>query len=77
MPSGDARARQSRSAHFNPIDRFFRPYRRFGRSNALVERPLDLPHVTIVPQDHGPLSVAVQLGVGRGEPRQPRRAFNA
>jgi 3',5'-cyclic AMP phosphodiesterase CpdA len=35
--------------YFNPIDRFFRPYRRFGRVERLVERPLDLERVTIVP----------------------------
>lgn len=35
--------------YFNPIDRFFRPYRRFGKVERLVERALDLKHVTIVP----------------------------
>lgn len=35
--------------YFNPFDRFFRPYRRFGRVERLIERPLDLPRVTIVP----------------------------
>lgn len=35
--------------YFNPIDRFFRPYRRFGRVERLIERPLDLPGVTVVP----------------------------
>lgn len=35
--------------YFNPIARFFRPYRRFGRVEKLVERPLDLPGVAIVP----------------------------
>ena len=35
--------------YFNPIDRFFRPYRRFHAVEHLVERPLDLPGVAIVP----------------------------
>lgn len=35
--------------YFNPIDRFFRPYRRMGAVERLVERPLDLPGVAIVP----------------------------
>lgn len=35
--------------YFNPIDRFLRPYRRFGRVERLVERTLDLEHVTIIP----------------------------
>lgn len=35
--------------YYNPIDRFFRPYRRFGRVERLVERTLDLERVTIVP----------------------------
>ena len=35
--------------YYNPIDRFFRPYRRFGRVERLIERPIDLSHVTIVP----------------------------
>lgn len=35
--------------YFNPIDRFFRPYRRYGRVERLIERPLDLHDVTVVP----------------------------
>lgn len=35
--------------YFNPIDRFFRPYRHYGRVERAVERTLDLPGVTIVP----------------------------
>ncbi|HEX8400662.1 MAG TPA: metallophosphoesterase [Allosphingosinicella sp.] len=35
--------------YFNPIDRFFRPYSRFGRVERLIERPLDLRRVTIIP----------------------------
>ena len=35
--------------YFNPIDRFFRPYRRMGAVERLVEQPLDLPGVAIVP----------------------------
>lgn len=35
--------------YFNLIDRFFRPYRSYGRVERLVERPLDLKGVTIVP----------------------------
>ena len=35
--------------YFNPFDRLFRPYRRFGRVERLIERPLDLQHVTIIP----------------------------
>ncbi len=35
--------------YFNPIDRFIRPYRRFGRVERLIERPLDLERVTVVP----------------------------
>lgn len=35
--------------YFNPIERLFRPYRRFGRVQKMVERPIDLPTVTIVP----------------------------
>jgi len=35
--------------YFNPFDRFFRPYRRFGRVERMIERTLDLPSVTIVP----------------------------
>ena len=35
--------------YFNPIDRFFRPYRRYGRVERLIERPLDLAGITVVP----------------------------
>lgn len=35
--------------YFNPIDRFFRPYHRYGRVERLIERPLDLRQVTVVP----------------------------
>ena len=35
--------------YFNPIARFFFPYRRFRRIEALVERELALPGFTIVP----------------------------
>lgn len=35
--------------YFNPFERFVRPYRRFGRVQKLVERPLDLKGVSIVP----------------------------
>ncbi len=35
--------------YFNPIARFFRPYDRIGAVARLIERPLDLPGVAIVP----------------------------
>ncbi|MES2097698.1 MAG: metallophosphoesterase [Pseudomonadota bacterium] len=35
--------------YFNPFDRIFRPYRRYHGVEALVEKPLDLPGVAIVP----------------------------
>lgn len=35
--------------YFNPFERFLRPYRRFGRVQRMVEKPLDLKGVTIVP----------------------------
>jgi 3',5'-cyclic AMP phosphodiesterase CpdA len=35
--------------YFNPIARLFHPYSRYGRVERLIERPLDLKHVTIVP----------------------------
>jgi len=35
--------------YFNPIARFFRPYDRIGAVERLIERPLDLPGVAIVP----------------------------
>jgi 3',5'-cyclic AMP phosphodiesterase CpdA len=35
--------------YFNPIERFFRPYRRYGRLEKLIERPLDIKNVVVVP----------------------------
>jgi 3',5'-cyclic AMP phosphodiesterase CpdA len=35
--------------YFNLIDRFFRPYHRYHAIEAVIEKPLDLPGVTIVP----------------------------
>ena len=35
--------------YFNLIDRFFRPYRRYHAIESVIEQPLDLPGVTIVP----------------------------
>ena len=35
--------------YFNLIDRFFRPYHRYHAIEAMIEKPLDLPGVTIVP----------------------------
>ena len=35
--------------YFNPIDRFFRPYHRMHAIKRLVELPLDLPGIAIVP----------------------------
>ena len=35
--------------YFNPIDRFFRPYHRMGAVERMVEQPLDLPGIAIVP----------------------------
>jgi 3',5'-cyclic AMP phosphodiesterase CpdA len=35
--------------YFNPIERFFRPYRRYGRLEKLIERPLDIENVVVVP----------------------------
>ena len=35
--------------YYNPIARLFRPYARYARVEAVIERPLDLPGVTIVP----------------------------
>lgn len=35
--------------YYNPIDRFFRPYRRMTKIERMVEQPLDLPGVAIVP----------------------------
>ncbi|MBN8813984.1 MAG: metallophosphoesterase [Sphingomonas sp.] len=35
--------------YFNPIDRIFRPYRRYKAIERIIEQPLDLPGVTVVP----------------------------
>jgi len=35
--------------YFNPFDRFVRPYRRFGRVERMIERPLEIKNVIIVP----------------------------
>ena len=35
--------------YFNPVDRFFRPYHRMSAIKRMVEVPLDLPGVAIVP----------------------------
>ena len=35
--------------YFNPIDRFFRPYRRMTAVERMVEQPLDLPGIAIIP----------------------------
>ncbi len=35
--------------YFNPFDRFFRPYHRYHGVEHLVEKPLDLPGLAIVP----------------------------
>jgi 3',5'-cyclic AMP phosphodiesterase CpdA len=35
--------------YFNPIARFFRPYHRIDEIERIIERPLDLPGVAIVP----------------------------
>ena len=35
--------------YFNPIDRFFRPYHRVHAVKRIIEKPLDLPGVAIVP----------------------------
>jgi 3',5'-cyclic AMP phosphodiesterase CpdA len=34
---------------FNLIERFFSPYRRYGRLEKMVEKPLDLPNLMVVP----------------------------
>lgn len=34
---------------FNLVERFFRPYRRYGRVEKLIEKPLDIGHVVVVP----------------------------
>lgn len=35
--------------YFNPYERFVRPYRRYGRLERLIERPLDIANVIVVP----------------------------
>jgi 3',5'-cyclic AMP phosphodiesterase CpdA len=35
--------------YFNPFERFVRPYRRYGRLEKLIERPLDIKNVVVVP----------------------------
>lgn len=35
--------------YYNPYERFVRPYRRYGRLERLIERPLDVKNVVIVP----------------------------
>mgnify|MGYP000844098029 CR=1 FL=1 len=35
--------------YFNPYERFVRPYRRYGRLERMIERPLDVKNVVIVP----------------------------
>lgn len=35
--------------YFNPFERFARPYRRYGRLERLIERPLDIENVVVVP----------------------------
>jgi len=35
--------------YFNPIERFFDPYRRFRAIEHVVERPLDLPGIAVIP----------------------------
>lgn len=35
--------------YFNLFERFFRPYRRYGKVEQAVEREIDLPNVSIVP----------------------------
>jgi len=35
--------------YFNPFERFVRPYRRYGRLEKLIERPLDIKNVLVVP----------------------------
>lgn len=35
--------------YYNPYERFVRPYRRYGRLEKLIERPLDVNNVVIVP----------------------------
>ena len=35
--------------YFNLLERFFRPYRRYGRLEKLIEKPLDIKNVLVVP----------------------------
>lgn len=35
--------------YWDPLRRFFLPYRRYGAAERLIERPLDLPGVSIIP----------------------------
>jgi 3',5'-cyclic AMP phosphodiesterase CpdA len=35
--------------YFNLYERFFRPYRRYGRLEQMIERPLDIANVIVVP----------------------------
>jgi 3',5'-cyclic AMP phosphodiesterase CpdA len=35
--------------YFNLLERFVRPYRRYGRLEKLIERPLDIKNVVVVP----------------------------
>jgi len=35
--------------YYNLLERFFRPYRRYGRLEKLIERPLDIKNVLVVP----------------------------
>jgi len=35
--------------YFNLFDRFVRPYRRYGRLEKMIERPLDIANVVVVP----------------------------
>lgn len=35
--------------YYNPLERFFRPYRRYGKLEKLIEKPLDIANVIVVP----------------------------
>jgi 3',5'-cyclic AMP phosphodiesterase CpdA len=35
--------------YFNPFERFVRPYRRYGRVEKLIARPLDVKNVVVIP----------------------------
>jgi 3',5'-cyclic AMP phosphodiesterase CpdA len=35
--------------YFNPVERFIRPYRRYGRLERMIERPIDVANVVVVP----------------------------